>query len=302
MHITLRQLQIFQAIARRGTTSAAAASMPLSQSATSAALHELERSLGAPLFDRVGKRLLLNDTGRALLPAALAVLDGAQGIESMIDSGDLGAFTDLKVFASTTIGNYVLPRVFARYRELHPHARLTLQIGNTLDVIGAVQEFATDLGFIEGRCHASDITVVPWLHDELVIVAAPAHALALAARKRRLTPAQLMQSEWLLREPGSGTREAVEQALSPHLANIRSTSTLGSSEAIKNAAAEGLGISCLSLAVVQDLFNDCRLAVLGTLLPRLTRRFGLIHHRDKVLSRSLRAFVAHCRTFGDESA
>src|ERR1700736_6403653 len=114
MRLTLRQVQIFQAVASRGTTDRAAASMPLSQSATSAALNELERVLGSPLFDRVGKRLLLNDTGRALLPAALAVLDGAQGIETAFGRGNSGAFADLKVFASTTIGNYVLPRVFAR--------------------------------------------------------------------------------------------------------------------------------------------------------------------------------------------
>jgi DNA-binding transcriptional LysR family regulator len=294
MRLTLRQLQIFQAVALRGSTSAAAHSVPLSQSATSAAVNELERILDTPLFDRVGKRLLLNDRGRALLPAALAVLDGAQNIENTFASGDLGALVDLKLFASTTIGNYVLPPVLARYRALHPDARLELRIGNTLDVVTAVREFATDLGFIEGPCHAPDVTVVPWLEDELVIVAAPTHPLALSARRRRLGAKQLMEAVWLLREPGSGTREAVEQALSRHLPNTRSTMILGSSEAIKNAAAEGLGLSCLSQAAVQDLVNAKRLAVLATRLPRLTRRFSLIHHRIKVLSAVLRGFAAYC--------
>ncbi|MEA3150612.1 MAG: hypothetical protein QOD56_1551 [Gammaproteobacteria bacterium] len=294
MRLTLRQLQIFQAVALRGTTSAAAASMPLSQSATSAALNELERVLGSPLFDRVGKRLLLNDTGRALLPAALAVLDGAQGIETAFGPGNRGAFADLKIFASTTIGNYVLPRVFARYGEAHAQARFRLQIGNTLDVVTAVQAFGTDLGFIEGPCHAPDVTAVPWLRDELVIVAAPDHALARAAQSDRLTPKQLMGAQWLLREPGSGTREAVEQALLPHLPNLASTLELGSSEAIKNAAAEGLGVSCLSIAVVRDLVNAHRLVVLATRLPPLARRLALIHHRNKVLSGALRGFVAYC--------
>jgi DNA-binding transcriptional LysR family regulator len=294
MRLTLRQLQIFQAVALRGTTSAAAASMPLSQSATSAALNELERVLGSPLFDRVGKRLLLNDTGRALLPAALAVLDGAQGIETAFGPGSRGAFADLKIFASTTIGNYVLPRVFARYGERHAQARFRLQIGNTLDVVTAVQAFGTDLGFIEGPCHAPDVTAVPWLRDELVIVAAPDHPLARAATSDRLTPQQLMGAQWLLREPGSGTREAVEQALLPHLPNLASTLELGSSEAIKNAAAEGLGVSCLSIAVVRDLVNAARLVVLATRLPPLARRFALIHHRNKVLSGALRGFVAYC--------
>jgi DNA-binding transcriptional LysR family regulator len=296
--LTLRQLQIFQAVALRGSTSAAAASVPLSQSATSAALNELERLLGARLFDRVGKRLILNDSGRALLPAALAVLDGAQSIEATFVSGEAGVLADLKIFASTTVGNYVLPRVIAHYRALHRYVRLELRIGNTLDAVTAVREFATDLGFIEGPCHASDVTVVPWLEDALVIVAAPTHALAVAAERGRLNPQQLMESPWLLREPGSGTREAVEQALLPYLPNIESTMILGSSEAIKNAAAEGLGLSCLSLAVVQDLVNAGRLTVLATDLPRLTRRFSLIYHRNKVLSAPLRRFVAYCEGFG----
>jgi DNA-binding transcriptional LysR family regulator len=295
MRLTLRHLQIFRAVAMCGSTTAAAVSLPLSQSATSAALNELERLLGAALFDRVGKRLLVNDNGRTLLPAARAVLDGARGIETLFNAGDRGEFGDLNVFASTTIGNYVLPGVFARYRELHPEVRLVLRIGNTADVIAAVREYESDLGFIEGPCHDGDIRVLPWREDELVIVAASDAPLA-AASRGRLRPEQLMAATWLLREPGSGTRKAVEQALLPHLPNLQSTLTLGSSEAIKNAVAEGLGISCLSRAVVQDLVNAGRLRVLATRLPRLSRRFSLIHQRSKVLSGSLRAFVAYCQT------
>ena len=298
MKLTLRQLKIFQAVALHGSTSAAARNVPLSQSATSAAVNELEQALGTLLFDRVGKRLLLNDRGRTLLPAARAVLDGARDIESTFAPGNSAALIDLKIFASTTIGNYVLPRVLARFRTLHRDASLDLRIGNTLDVVTAVREFATDLGFIEGPCHAPDVSVLPWLEDELVVVAAPTHPLALDACRGRLTTKRLMQALWLLREPGSGTREAVEQALMPHLPNIRSMMTLGSSEAIKNAAAEGLGISCLSQAVVRDLVTADRLAVLATRLPRLMRRFSIIHHRAKMLSAPLQGFVAYCENAG----
>jgi DNA-binding transcriptional LysR family regulator len=302
MRLTLRQLQIFEEIARGGTTSAAATAIPLSQSATSAALNELERALETRLFDRVGKRLLLNDRGRALLPAARAVLDGALGIESAFGSGERSAVANLRVYASTTIGNYVLPRVFAGFRVQYPQTRLDLQIANTQEVVSAVQEFATDLGCIEGPCHASDVRVLPWLEDELVIVASPAHPLAVSASHGRLTPRQLAGVAWLLREPGSGTREAVEQTLLPHLPNIESTMTFASSESIKNAVAEGLGISCLSRAVVQDFVNIKRLTILRTGLPHLTRRLSLIHHRDKVLSTSLQRFVDYCAAFGDAGA
>ena len=295
MHVTLRQLQIFRAIALSGSTTAAAQSVPLSQSAASAALNELERILNARLFDRVGKRLLLNDRGRALLPTALAVLDGARNLETAFLSADHGSLIDLHLFASTTVGNHILPRLLARFREQVPAAQLQLQIGNTRDVVTAVREFDADLGLIEGPCHASDIVVLPWLEDELVIVASPAHPLAKAAKRGRLTVKQLSQSCWLLREPGSGTREAVEQALLPHLVDVQSTMTLGSSESIKNAVAEGLGLSCLSRYVVRDLAAAGRLSVLGTRLPRLTRRLTIIHHQRKLLSDSLRGFIAHCR-------
>jgi len=302
MRLTLRQLEIFRAVAHAGSTTAAARAMPLSQSATSAALNELERVLNARLFDRVGKRLLLNDNGRALLPTALAVLDGALHVETAFGSPGADSFIDLHLFASTTIGNYILPRLLAGYRLDHPAAGLELRIGNTRAVVTAVSDFATDLGMIEGPCHAVDVKVVPWLTDELVIVASSKHPLAKAAKRTALSSTQLGEALWLLREPGSGTREAVEHALLPYLPQLKSTLILGSSEAIKNAAAEGLGLCCLSRSVVWDLVTSGRLSVLPTQLPPLTRRFALIHHERKVLSDSLRRFVAHCQRYGGKKA
>jgi len=302
MHITLRQLEIFRAIALTGSTIAAARSVSLSQSATSTALGEFERGLGARLFDRVGKRLLLNDTGRALLPLVLGVLDGAQHIERAFRAGGAGLAADLQLYASTTIGNYILPRLLSSFRELVPAARLDVRIGNTLDVVTAVREFSADLGLIEGPCHAPDVHIVPWFEDELVMVAAPADPLAEASKRRKLTAEQLKGAPWLLREPGSGTREAVEVALLPYLENIQPVMTLGSSEAIKNAAAEGLGISCLSRSVVEELISAGRLCVLETRLPRLTRRLALIHHRAKILSEPIRQFVTHCERFPTSAA
>ena len=294
MRLTLRQLEIFSAIAQSGSTTAAAHQIPLSQSATSAALHELEQALAAPLFDRVGKRLLLNDTGRALLPTALAVLDGARQIETTFGSAERSP-SDLRLFASTTIGNYVLPALLADFRRPIPTLRLDLRIGNTLEVIAGVRNFQTDLGLIEGPSHDPDITVLSWMEDELVIAAACNHPLAKASAQAALTVEQLAGAEWLQREFGSGTRDAVEQALLPHILNLRSTLTLGSSEAIKNAAAEGLGICCLSRCVVEDLVKAKRLAILPTRLPPLTRRFSLIHHQHKVLSTQVRRLIALCR-------
>jgi len=294
MALTLRQLEIFRAIALRGSTTAAAQSVPLSQSATSAALNELESTLAVRLFDRVGKRLLLNDNGRVLLPAALAILDGARTAAAAFAPQRVAAAADLRLFASTTVGNYLLPRLLARFCTTQTGTQLQLRIGNTQEVVEAVREFETDLGLIEGPCHAPTIRVIPWVEDELVIVAAPTHDLAQAAKRRRLTAAQLGRALWLMREPGSGTRESVEYALLTRFLSFPATMTLGSSESIKNAVAEGLGISYLSRYVVADLVAAKRLQILTTPLPKVMRRLTIIHHEKKILSDSLRRFIAHC--------
>jgi DNA-binding transcriptional LysR family regulator len=298
MRVTLRQLQIFQAVAMAGGTAGAANALPLSQSATSAGLSELEQALGAPLFDRIGKRLVMNDFGRTVLPMALAMLDSARTVEAALPSSSQG-LSHVRLFASTTIGNHILPALLARYREIATVLQLDVRIGNTSEAVHAVTDFSADLGLIEGPCHTSDLTVNPWLEEELLIVASPSHPLARLSRRHRLTIEQLRQAPWLLREPGSGTRESVELAMLPHLQHIEPVMTLGSSESIKNAAAEGLGISCLSAAVVHDFVSARRLTALKSDLPPLMRRFALISHRRKVLSAGLQRFVEFCKRYSN---
>ena len=299
MRITLRQLSIFAAVADAGSTAAAAGRVALSQSATSAALNELEAVLEARLFDRVGTRLVLNDTGRGLLPQARAVLDGAAGIER--DFG-LGATAQahaapslLRIGASTTIGNYLLPTLIANWQRAQPGAQVDVSIANTGAVAAAVARMEVDIGLIEGPSHEADVIARPWREEELAIVCAPSHPLLAGDKARRLNVAALRQAAWLLREPGSGTREAVEQALQPHLHQLREGLHFGGTEAIKQAAVEGLGFTCLSLAAVQDLVALGRLVRVRTTLPRLARRLWLIHHRRKQFSRSLAAFIDFCQ-------
>ena len=296
--ITLRQLEIFRAVAGQGSTAAAAEQLPLSQSATSAGLNQLERSLGIRLFDRIGKRLALNADGKALLPKALGILDNARQLESGTSLS--GAF-ELRLHASTTIGNYLVPRLLAGFRRECPLGRVEARIGNTLEVIRAVQDFSSELGLIEGPCQESGLVVSPWILDELVVVAAPAHPLARAAKRRPLTIAQLAGGPWLLREEGSGTREAVDLAVLPHIHSFGEARILGGSEAIKNAAAFGLGVSCLSRWVVDDLVRARRLVILDTRLPVLRRRLSIIWHREKTLSAGLGRFIAHCRALEPDS-
>ncbi len=302
LHLTLRQLQIFRSVAELGSTSAAAEAIALSQSATSAAINELERMLGLLLFDRVGKRLLLNDNGRALLPRALSVMDAVVGIERWATAGPLQIGT-LRIGASTTIGNYLLPQMLARFRERLPLETRDswdsrVAIANTASIVEQVSSLGVDLGLIEGPSHAPDLVVEPWLQDELVVVAAPRHPMLEGASGHppRLSRQSLRQVSWLLRESGSGTRETVEQLLTPHLHHLRAAIEFGNPEAIKRAAACGLGFACISRCVVEDMLASGELVAPVVPLPRLVRTLYLITHPAKQLTRGLTLLIEHLRT------
>jgi DNA-binding transcriptional LysR family regulator len=289
LRLTLRQLQIFAAVAHTGSTTAASAELALSQSATSAAVNELERLLSLQLFDRVGRRLLLNDNGRALLPRALALLDGAAGIEQMARDGSAQR-QSLRIGASTTIGSHVLPRLLAGFMGGQPASaadwRSQVVIGNTAAICDAVAAFELDVGLIEGPCHQAVLSVSAWLQDELVIVAAPS-----AEAPGSWSARDLQEQVWLLREAGSGTREATDQALLPHLHSYRRSVEMGSSEAIKHAAAAGLGIACLSAWAVDAAIQAGQLQRLDTTLPRLQRQCYVVLHRDKQVTPALQEFL-----------
>lgn len=297
MRITLRQLSIFRLVAESGTTAAAADALALSQSAASAAINELERLLKLQVFDRVGKRLQLNDNGRALLPTALSVLDGARSIELWADDRESQVGT-LRIGASTTIGNYLVPALLAGFRKrLSEQAqrglRVTITIANTAAVAAQVAAFELDLGLIEGPCHEASLNVTPWCEDELIVVAAPSDPIVPRSRRGKVSLQALREATWLLRETGSGTRETIDQLLIPHLHRLRSGMEFGTSEAIKRAAAGGLGITCLSRCVVEDFLTTGSLVAPATELPRLNRQFQLLVHDQKRPTRGMESLMRY---------
>ena len=291
MHLSLRQLQIFSGIAEAGTTTAAGELLGLSQSAVSAALVELESLLGLALFDRIGRRLVLNGHGRALLPQARALLAGMTDIERRFRAdSQTGAAVRWQVGASTTIGNYLMPARIADLQASNPHAHVELVIGNTREVTTAVQRLEVDVGLIEGPSHEPGLEVAHWQQDELVVVFGERHPIS-ARYKSGADLAMLRQARWLLREPGSGTREAAEQALLPHLHGFAEVLQLGGTEAIKQGAVAGLGLACLSRHAVADLVTLGKLQVLATPLPPLQRQLWAVRHPGKRIPASLRQLL-----------
>jgi DNA-binding transcriptional LysR family regulator len=288
LRVSLRQLEVFVATARAGSTRAAAEHVARSQSAASATLADLESTLGVPLFDRVRQRLVLNENGRVLHARAGALLDQARELQHLFG----GVHTaPLRVAASLTIGEVLLPPLVASWKAAHPASPVQIIVGNTTEVIGAVAGFDVDLGFIEGPQTHPALRVQPWLEDELVIVAAPTHPLA---RKRRVDHGALRGARWILREAGSGTREAADRWLFEHLGPIEVGFELGSTEAIKRVVAAGAGLGCLSRHAVADALAERRLVELRTMLPAARRRLGIVVHRDKHLGRATEDFLRLC--------
>lgn len=296
LRLTLRQLQIFAAVARCGSTMAASGEVALSQSATSSAVNELERLLSQPLFDRVGKRLLLNDNGRTLLPQALAMLDSANNIEQTARNGT-GQAPTLRIGASTTIGNYVLPKLLHQFlgdtlQGTRYASQADIVINNTEAICDAVAAFDLDIGLIEGPAHQPSLTMTPWLQDELIVVCATqSTSTPFGVTQGSMSLNALREAVWLLRELGSGTRETTDHFLLPHLRAYRRSLVLGSSEAIKQTAAEGLGLACLSRWVVNDALAAGRLQQVSTPLPPITRQCYFVVHQDKQITPVLRRFM-----------
>lgn len=285
LRLSLRELEVFVAVADEGTVTAAASAVALTQSAASQALAALEEGLGARLFDRIGRRLLLNAQGRRLLPPARALLSNALALQDLL--GDPEA-VHLRLGASTTIGNYLLPPLLALWRQRHPQARIDLLVANTADVVEAVASLQVDAGYIEGPSHHPDLVIEPWRQDRLVLVAAAGHALS----RRRVTLQQLTQAPWVLREPGSGTREEVERLLLPHLGHFADVRSMGQSEAIRGLVVAGGGVSCLSEHVVADAMKQGQLVELRTPLPALHRTLFRVRHRLRADSPALQRFEA----------
>ncbi|WP_170143323.1 LysR family transcriptional regulator [Orbus hercynius] len=281
MKITLKALNVFYCIVKYKTVQAAADALNMTQSAASQALLKLENALNTQLFDRNGRQLILNENGGLLLPLALNMLESAQRIEHVFLLNPIV----IKIGASTTIANYVMPEQLAKFYAQHPSAKLDMMVGNSAAVIAAILNFNIDIGIVEGECCHPDIVVRPWQEDELVIFG------HYDSKSFNLTKTQLAKTPWILREKGSGTRAVVELFLKSYIGEFNLRMELGNSEAIKYSVAAGLGISCLSRYVVEDLILQNKITLIETSLPKLKRTFYIITHRNKSNTKGIELFL-----------
>ena len=290
MKYTLRQLEIFVAVARHESVSRAADELALSQSATSTALGELERQFDTQLFDRIGKTLRLNELGQVLQPHAVQLIEHASEIETLLARKT--DFGPLKIGATLTVGNYLATLIAADFLRLHPSAQVRLSVHNSATIVQQLTHYELDLGLIEGSCRHPDLVVEPWVEDELVVFCATAHPLA---HGRPVSMLELAGQDWILREQGSGTRETFDQALRHFTGNLKVRLELEHTEAIKRAVESGLGIGCISRLALREAFRRGSLTEVHTPDLDLRRQFQFVTHRRKYVTAGMREFVALCR-------
>jgi len=286
--VTLRQLRTFKTVADLNSFSLAAQRLKLSQPSISYQVKELEQILGLPLLDRLGKRVQLTEAGSLLYGYArrmLDVLDEATvAIEEMrgIQRGSL------RVGASTTVGIYLLPAALGAFKKLHPGLVISLEIGTRERVQEQVLHNELDLAVIGPALKDPDLAIIPFLSDELVVVAPAGHALA---NKRGLRLKDVAAAPFVMREAASGSRWSLEKAARKAGAKLTIAMELGSNGAIKHAVESGLGLAVISRYACALEFSSGRLVELDVRGFPIRRDWHIVHLRKRKLPTSVTAFI-----------
>ncbi len=268
------RIVVFRAVAEQRSFRKAAEELYLSQPAVSLQIKALEEDLGVQLFDRTGAYISLTEAGRILLgysqQSSALRAQAEQKIASL--SGEHSGH--LALGASTTIAQYVLPRLLAEFQREHPRIHPTLISGNTEQIVNAVEKQKIALGFIEGPARSRDVKTEPFLEDELVLIASTAHELA---ERDSISCAELASSPLLMREHGSGTRNVIEHAFVQQgikRSSLNIVMELDSTGAIKSAVEAGLGMGFVSrCAIAKDTRLDSGFKIVDVEGLRIRRKF-----------------------------
>lgn len=285
--MTLKQLQVFLAVARYENLTLAAEKLFLSKGAVSQALQELEKYFGVQLFDRVHPHIRLNHDGSRLRPLADEIIQRSQEAEGLFRS-EGGHFLNIGV--SKTIGTYILPNLLKSFSQRHGWVPKG-NIDNTNNLLDQVASFELDVVLLEGEKHYPDMMAEKWLDDEMVVVACKGHPLANGVRH---PPQALAGQPWILREPGSGSRDFFEHTLGMHLSSYEVAQSLNLPGAILAMVQQGMGITFVSrMATYQNEFESFFSVI--NLTQQFSRIFSICYHSRKYHSPSMEQFLAFCR-------
>lgn len=288
MSITLTQLRSFLAVVRNGSVTGAAEELVVTQPSVSAALSALSQEVGAGLTERVGRNLRLTAAGEAFAPYATESIgllsQGRRAAQEAVAAAD----RELRIAAVTTAGEYIVPPLMQAFGAEHPDIHLTVDVGNRRRVFQRVVDRAADVA-IGGRPPPDNGLVgVPFLENEIVLIASPADPLV---ARRRVPIADLEDRVWLLREEDSGTRTMTEQFLAGHGLGPE-VLTLGSNGAIKHAVRAGLGVSLQSRLAVELELESGLLSTIRLAEPMPARHWYVMRAATGPTRPTIEAFMA----------
>ncbi len=284
--LTLRQLRVFEAVARNLSFSRAAEELHLSQPAVSMQVRGIEAILGQPLTEQIGRRIFLTDAGREVLHASQAItarLDDLQHNLAQIRGVESGS---LKLAVTATV-NAVATDILARFRGDYPGVSIHLDVSNRAAVLDLLANNRIDLAIMGQVPEGLELSATRFMDNPLVVIAPPAHPLA---ARRKVTLAQVAAEPFLVRESGSGTRGAMERFFAERGLEIRSSMEMSSNEAIRQAVQAGLGLGLLSQQTLELELALRRLAVLNVEGFPIMRHWYVVHRADKRLSPVAQAF------------
>lgn len=239
---TLHQLKVFEAAARHGSFTRAAEELFLTQPTISMQIKQLTKSVGLPLFEQVGKRLYLTEAGRELFATCRQIFETMDKFQMTV--ADLKGLKQGQLrLAVITTAKYIIPRLLGPFCELYPGIDISLQVTNHELILDRMMNNLDDLYIMSQIPDHFDVNFQPFLENPLVVLAPANHPLA---KEKNIPIERLGEERFIMREPGSGTRSAVQSLLEKHGVKVKVKLELGSNEAIKQAIAGGLGISVLS--------------------------------------------------------
>lgn len=286
LHLTLRQLQVLQSVARHESLSRAAAELHLSQPGVSMQLKKLAEAVEAPLIEQVGKRIRLTAAGQALTQTAREMFAALDRCETQLAALSGMQSGRLRLMVITT-ASYFAPRLLGEFSRRYPGIEVSLSVTNRERVLASIAEGLDDIYFLGQPPEGLEVVAQPFMENPLLVVAPLDHPLA---QVRNIPLAQLAEEPWLMREPGSGTRKAVERLFAERGLSANVRMELGANEAIKQAILAGLGISVLSRhSLVFDAADQ--FAFLDVEGFPILRHWHVVYPAKRPLSLVARAFL-----------
>ena len=283
MKLTLRQMQIFLNVVTSGHLTNVAKDMKLSQSAISMSIKELENILGRPVFDRINKKLVLNEVGRAFYKEIDPIYKKLADIEYEFKNSENKGM--IRVGASTTIVDYLMPSIICSYMSSYPDVKITLKEGNTKEITQMIKEGVIDVAFVEGIVTGSDIIKEKIGVDELIVVSADQKLC------KECYIDELADKRWILREEGSGTREVFLNYIKGKVENLNIFFELGHTESIKSILMNRECLTCISKISVKNELEDGKLHRVKVKNFECKRDFLMIYHKDKYHSTLFEKFL-----------